>query len=533
MVFPNLRYAIPFACGVLFALLLTPLARRAAFWLGAVDHPDARRIHSVPMPRFGGAVIYLALGLSLAPVVFIDVFVDRLFLGRAETIVMIASATMVLAIGMLDDCRSVPPWIKLVVEIVAAGMAVAAGFSITSIFHFELGWLSVPVSIFWIVTVVNGVNLIDGLDGLAVGASLISSATLFAVSLYLKDVSTALILAALCGTLVGFLYYNFHPARLFLGDSGALLIGFLIAIIAIHSSSKLATVVAVLAPAMAVGLPLSEVILTTVRRMLRVVRTEDSESAGGAFSLQDFRKSALFTADREHIHHRLLALGITHRAAVILLYGVCLSFGVIAFVLCFKRIDLVLILAGAAAAAGALIPKLDYRQAMPDAVAADRMPFEDLLGKNRALPYVFLDSSLAIVAWLGALLYNRSPAGPALAHINEAGPWVVLIQVAVLVVAGTYRRGGNPYAGVRDLLALLKPLAAAAIATAIVLVIFQRGMFLPWRILAVDSYLLATLVCGSRFVLRVLEYLVNADVSRGPLPVEDDRPAREKVPGLS
>lgn len=533
MVFPNLRYAIPFACGVLFALLLTPIARRAAFWLGALDQPGERRIHSVPMPRFGGIVIYFALALSLAPVVFIDVFVDRLFLGRTETTVLIVSATTVLAIGILDDCRSVPPWIKLVVETIAAALVVSVGFSIRTIFHFELGWLTVPVSILWIVTVINGVNLIDGLDGLAVGASLISSATLFAVSLYLRDVSTALILAALCGTLVGFLYYNFHPARLFLGDSGALLIGFLIAVIAIQSSSKSATVVAVLAPAIAVGLPLSEVILTTVRRMLRVIRTEDSEARDSSFGLPNLRRSALFTADREHIHHRLLALGITHRTAVILLYGVCLSFGVLAFVLCFQRIDIVLILAGAAAAAGALIPRLDHRSTMADEIGTDRMPFEDLLGKNRALPYVFLDSGLAILAWLGALLYNRSSAGPALAHINEAGPWVILAQVTILLVAGTYRRGGNRYAGIHDLLALLKPLVAAAIGTGVVLWVFQRGMFVPVRILAVDTYLLATLVCGSRFVLRILEYLVNADVSRRSLPGEEPTRPPEKVAGLS
>src|SRR5579885_2033202 len=246
MVFPTLRYAIPFAFGAIVALLLTPLARRAAFRLGAIDHPGERRIHSVPTPRFGGMVIYCAL--ALAPVIYIDVFVDRLLLGQTETIVVIVGATMVLAIGIFDDCRSVSAWIKLGIESAAAALVViVGGFSIHTIFGFNLGWLSVPISILWIITVVNGVNLIDGLDGLATGASLISSATLFAVSLYLKDVATALILSGLCGTLVGFLYYNFYPAKLFLGDSGSLLIGFVIAVIAIHSSTKSAAVVAILA----------------------------------------------------------------------------------------------------------------------------------------------------------------------------------------------------------------------------------------------------------------------------------------------
>jgi len=505
MVFPNLRFVIPFVFGVVFSLLLTPLARRTAFWLGAVDQPGARRVHSVPMPRFGGMVIYLALALSLAPVVYIDVFVDRLLLGRNETILVVTAATMVLGIGILDDCRSVSPWIKLAIEIAAAVMVVMAGFTIKTLFYFTLGWLSIPISIFWIIIVVNGVNLIDGLDGLAVGASLISSATLFAVSLYLKDVSTALILSALCGTLLGFLYYNFHPARLFLGDSGALLIGFVIAVIGIQSSSKLATVVAILAPAMAVGLPLAEVALTTLRRTLRAVKTRDAESDAPL-------DIGLFTADREHIHHRLLALGITHRAAVVLLYGVCLTFGLIAFVLSYQRIDLLLIMAGAAAAAGALIPRLDYGPATPS-VGTDRMPFEDLLG-NRRVPYVFLDLGLAIVAWFGALAYNRSPFGHARPHINTFGPWVVIAQIATLYLAGMYRHG-NRYTGIADLLAILWPLAAATVVTGIVLYALQKGQFLPVNLAAVDCYLLATLVCGSRLSLRVLEYLVNADVS-GP-----------------
>ena len=509
MVFPNLRFVIPFVCGVMFSLLLTPLARRAAFWLGAVDHPGARRVHLVPMPRFGGMVIYLALALSLAPVVYIDVFVDRLLLGRNETILLVAAATMVLGIGILDDCRSVPPWIKLVVEVASAVMVVMAGFTIKTLFYLQLGWLSIPVTIFWIITVINGVNLIDGLDGLAVGASLISSVTLFAVSLYLKDVSTALILAALCGTLLGFLYYNFHPARLFLGDSGALLIGFLIAVIGIQSSSKLATVVAILAPAMAIGLPLVEVALTTLRRTLRAVKTREAEVNGAASD-----RVGLFTADREHIHHRLLALGITHRTTVVLLYGVCLTFGFVGFALSYKRIDLILIMAGAAAAAGALIPRVEYGPSTP-ADGTDRMPFEDLLGANRWLPYVFLDLGLAIVAWFGALAYNRSPYGHASPHIDAFGPWVVVAQIATLYLVGMYRRGGTRYTGIGDLLAILWRLAAATVATGVVLYVLQKGQFLPVKLAAVDCYLLATLVCGSRLSLRMLEYLVNADVS-GP-----------------
>jgi UDP-GlcNAc:undecaprenyl-phosphate/decaprenyl-phosphate GlcNAc-1-phosphate transferase len=484
--------------------------RRAAFWLGALDRPGGRRIHSVTMPRFGGPVIYLALVLSLAPVVYLDVFVKHLLLGRAETIPLVVAATLVLGIGILDDCRSASPWLKLLIEIAAAAMVVEAGFSIKAVFGYELAWMSAPVSILWIITVVNGVNLIDGLDGLAVGASLISSATLFAVSLYLRDVSTALILAALCGTLVGFLYYNFYPARFFLGDSGALLIGFVIAVIAIQSSSKLATVVAILAPATAVGLPLAEVILTTFRRVLRVLPT-DSRQTRASETLAEPRRPGLFTADREHIHHRLLALGLTHRTVVVLLYGVCFTFGVFTFLLCYQRINIILILAGAAAAAGALIPRLD-RGPAASPIAAARMPFADLLGDQPWLPYMFLDLGLVITSWLGTLLYNRSAAGPGLPHLGDAGPWIVVAQMMVFYLGGSETRGVGRLIGVHELFAILKLVVAATVATTIVLVISRVEHFIPVRIVAVNSYLLGTLMFASLWGLRVLQYLVGSDV---------------------
>jgi UDP-GlcNAc:undecaprenyl-phosphate/decaprenyl-phosphate GlcNAc-1-phosphate transferase len=511
VVFPNLRYAIPFFCGVVFTLSFSPLVRRAAFWLGAIDQPGERRIHSVTMPRFGGPVIYLALALSLAPVVYLDVFVNHLLLGRAETIPLILAATLVLGIGVLDDCRSASPWLKLLVEIAAAAMVVEAGFKIKAIFGYELGWMSAPVSILWIITVVNGVNLIDGLDGLAVGASLISSATLFAVSLYLRDVSTGLILAALCGTLVGFLYYNFYPARFFLGDSGALLIGFVIAVIAIQSSSKLATVVAILAPATALGLPLVEVILTTLRRMLRVLPTESKEP-GARDGLTAPRRPGLFTADREHIHHRLLALGLTHRAVVMLLYGVCLTFAVLTFLLCYQRINIILILAGAAAAAGALIPRLD-RGPAASPIAAARVPFADFFGDKRWLQYMFLNLGLVIASWLGTLLYNRSSAGPALPHLSEVGPWIVLAQMVVFYVVESDTRGVGRFIGLHELLAIVKLVVGATVATTIVLAISRAEHSIPLRIVAVNSYLLGTLMLASLWALRVLQYLVGRDVS--------------------
>src|SRR5215471_9349442 len=130
MVFPILRYILPFACGILASLVLTPFARQLAFRLGAIDHPGERRVHKAPVPRFGGIVIYLAMGLSLALVAVVDAFVGHMFLHSAESIVIVLAATMVLAVGILDDCGSLTPWTKLPIEILAAGMVVWTGFRI-------------------------------------------------------------------------------------------------------------------------------------------------------------------------------------------------------------------------------------------------------------------------------------------------------------------------------------------------------------------------------------------------------------------
>ena len=183
-----------------------------------------------------------------------------------------AAATVLMVAGLVDDRRALRPTIKLMVEIAAGVAAVAAGCRIDSVIGIHLGWFGPLATVFWIVAIVNAVNMVDGLDGLAAGIGLIVSATLFSISLYLGNIESSLILAALSGGLLGFLCYNLHPARIFLGDSGSLLIGFLLAVSAIQSSSKAATATAIMWPLLALGLPLAELVLTTLRRGFRVVR---------------------------------------------------------------------------------------------------------------------------------------------------------------------------------------------------------------------------------------------------------------------
>jgi UDP-GlcNAc:undecaprenyl-phosphate GlcNAc-1-phosphate transferase len=222
--------------------------------------------------------------------------------------------------GLVDDLVGLRPRTKLAVQLLAAFVVYALGFRISMIgfgpsFRLELGWLALPVTLAWIVGVTNAFNLIDGLDGLATGVALVALSTSAVAAQMLHNSEVTLICLALIGSLLGFLRYNFNPARVFLGDSGSLFIGFLLAVLSVHASLKSATAVLVLIPISALALPLIDTALAIGRRWLRQV--------------------PLSSPDLRHIHHRMLALGLTQRASVILLYcvaatlaaaGVCLAF---------------------------------------------------------------------------------------------------------------------------------------------------------------------------------------------------------------
>jgi UDP-GlcNAc:undecaprenyl-phosphate/decaprenyl-phosphate GlcNAc-1-phosphate transferase len=288
-----------------FALVLAPLAGLLAMRIGAVDHPGERRVHMVATPRLGGPAILGAMVLAL----FIISLFDRedcamVFAQGRNLSALVVGAFIVMIVGAIDDVRSQKPLTKLMVEFCAAAIVVSGGWS----FHFGVAWF--PLSVFFIVASTNAINLVDGLDGLAAGLSLMIGVTLILLS---HGRTPPLMLFALCGALIGFLPYNLHPAKVFLGDSGALLAGFLLGAGAISTSH----VSGALAPVIALGLPLLELGVTTARRMLRAL--------------------PLFGADRDHIHHRMLGFGISHQMSVLLLYVCGAAF--CASALIFARVD--------------------------------------------------------------------------------------------------------------------------------------------------------------------------------------------------
>jgi UDP-GlcNAc:undecaprenyl-phosphate GlcNAc-1-phosphate transferase len=304
-----------------FALVATPPIGALARRLGAVDEPGPRRVHAHPVPRLGGVALLLA-GLMAF-------FVTSLFGMHALDSLeargwrlgwLLAGALITVAAGAIDDVHGLRPLPKLGLQIVAASVALAGGYGLRGVTnpfgggYVEFGAFGAVLTVAWIVTITNAFNLIDGLDGLAAGVALIASATLLAVSLAQGRSDAACLWATLAGTLVGFLRYNFNPASIFLGDSGSLLLGYLLSVLSIQCLQKGATAVIVLVPILALGLPLMEVVLTLVRR---------SFFSGVA---------SIFEADREHIHHRLMGQGMTHRRAVLTLYAVCVAFSALSFV---------------------------------------------------------------------------------------------------------------------------------------------------------------------------------------------------------
>jgi UDP-GlcNAc:undecaprenyl-phosphate GlcNAc-1-phosphate transferase len=310
------RYGVLALVAAVAALAFTPLVRALAVRVGAVDVPDPRRAHDRAVPRLGGVALVLACAVTLA---FHDAPRALLAAGGWDVPALLAGVLVIVATGVLDDVRGLGPLPKLGLEVVAALVAVAGGYGLGGVTNpltggfVPFGPIGPLVTIVWIVGLTNAFNLIDGLDGLAAGVALIAAATLFAVALIEGRADVACLWATLGGALAGFLRYNFNPASIFLGDAGSLFLGYVFGVLSLQSLQKGATAVVVAAPLLALGLPIMEVVVTVLRRAV----------VSGLASVP--------RADREHIHHRLVARGMAHRNAVLTLWVVCAGFGGLAF----------------------------------------------------------------------------------------------------------------------------------------------------------------------------------------------------------
>jgi UDP-GlcNAc:undecaprenyl-phosphate GlcNAc-1-phosphate transferase len=310
-----------FFLSLLFSFVLTRYVRDFATRRGWVATPtQERHLHSSPLPRLGGIAIFISFALSMLAAALMARYIPDLHSAFSSKILLtiLAPATLVFLLGVYDDLYSVGPYAKFAVQGLAAGMLFAGGLRIVNIpvlfGSHQLPWfVGLPLTILWVLAITNAFNLIDGLDGLAAGSALFSTLVAFVVTLLNGYSLVTVMTIALAGAILGFLRYNFNPATIFLGDSGSLFIGFLLSALALAGAQKAPTIVAVAIPVVSFGLPILETSLSILRRLIS--------------------GRPVFSADREHIHHKLLQHGLTHRQVVIVLYAVSAVFALLSLFL--------------------------------------------------------------------------------------------------------------------------------------------------------------------------------------------------------
>jgi UDP-GlcNAc:undecaprenyl-phosphate/decaprenyl-phosphate GlcNAc-1-phosphate transferase len=328
--------ATAFLLAFLLSLLSTRLVMRLAWRLDMVDRPDGfRKVHERVTPRLGGVAIFVAFVIPVL-VLFscseLSTVTKALLRQKTELIGVLIGASIVLVFGVLDDKFDLRPRWKLLWQLATAGIMYQLGFSIGAVSipfggSFHLGLFALPVTLFWFVGCMNAVNLLDGLDGLAAGASLFVSMTLLLVSIHFNNVLGMLMMGCLSGAILGFLLFNFPPAKIFLGDSGSMLLGFLIAALSLVGASRKAeATVALFIPIVALGLPILDTSIAIVRRW--------------------YKKLPISAPDRQHIHHTLVSMGYSQRRAVLTLYVICLLLAAAALVITFARSEVVLFVIG-------------------------------------------------------------------------------------------------------------------------------------------------------------------------------------------
>jgi UDP-GlcNAc:undecaprenyl-phosphate GlcNAc-1-phosphate transferase len=342
-----------FAIAVVMALLVTPAVVGVVTSRGVYGHVRPGSDAEAPrVPRLGGIAVCLATTVALGAAALMPGEAGAVGAGGNTFLAgLLLAGWLIFAAGLLDDLYDLRPTTKLLAQSLAAATAYGAGFRIEQVsfagLSVQVGVLSLALTLLWIVAVVNAFNLIDGLDGLATGIALVALGSTFVVAWILGNTEVAVVCAALGGALLGFLRYNFRPARIFLGDSGSQFVGFMVAVLSVHGSTKSATAVLAAVPLLVLALPLLDTLLSILRRWLR--------------------GKPVFGADEHHLHHRLLAIGLTHVRAVVLLYVLAAALAVLGVVLAFgpARMVTVSALGGAAITVALLlfaIKRLGYHE---------------------------------------------------------------------------------------------------------------------------------------------------------------------------
>ncbi|WP_068986516.1 MULTISPECIES: glycosyltransferase family 4 protein [Lysinibacillus] len=305
------------------SILLTPLVKRLAFRIGAVDAPNYRKVHARIMPRLGGLAIFLAFLIGIAMLYPFLIGVLPWHTSEYSLLAIIIGACIIVATGVIDDMREISAKAKMLGQLAAALIVIFVGgiqideVNLPFVGELDFGLLSIPLTILWIIGITNAINLIDGLDGLAAGVSTIALITLAVMAFNMDNMFVLAIAAILAAASSGFLFYNFHPAKIFMGDTGALFLGFMISVLALLGFKNV-TFVSLIIPIIILGVPISDTFFAIVRRVRMKKKWSDP--------------------DKSHLHHRLLDMGFTHRQTVLLIYGIAMMFGLAAVIFSMAKV---------------------------------------------------------------------------------------------------------------------------------------------------------------------------------------------------
>ncbi|UXR69986.1 MULTISPECIES: MraY family glycosyltransferase [unclassified Staphylococcus] len=292
---------------MIVSLIITPVVIAVSKKLDIVDKPNFRKVHTKPISMMGGAVILISF--------FIGVWLGHPI--ERETKPLLLGAIVIYLVGLIDDLYDIKPIFKLLGQIVAASIVVMYGVTIDFISlpigpTIYFGWFSIPFTIIWFVAIINAINLIDGLDGLAAGISTIAYITIAFIAILQGNIFIIMICSVQIGALLGFLVFNFHPAKIFLGDNGALLLGFIIGFVSLLGFKNI-TLISLFFPVVILAVPFIDTLFAMIRRVKKGQR--------------------IMQADKSHLHHKILELGYTHRQTVILIYAIAILFSVVSVIL--------------------------------------------------------------------------------------------------------------------------------------------------------------------------------------------------------
>ncbi|MFD0050268.1 glycosyltransferase family 4 protein [Actinomycetes bacterium NPDC127524] len=294
------------------SIVLTPFVSKLAFKWGATDKPNERKVHQKIMPRMGGLAIFLSFAISF--------LIFRPDVPNENYLPILAGACLIVLIGIFDDIYELSAKMKLAGQVGAALIIIFWGGIQVQFINLpfggelEFGALSIPITIIWIVGVTNAINLIDGLDGLAAGVSSIALVTISVMALVMGDIFVATISLIVTGSSLGFLKYNFHPAKIFMGDTGSLFLGYIIAVLSLLGFKNI-TVISLIVPIIILGVPISDTIFAIIRRLVN--------------------KTPISAPDKSHLHHCLVNVGFSHKQTVVLIYALAASFGLAAIIFSF------------------------------------------------------------------------------------------------------------------------------------------------------------------------------------------------------